>query len=308
MIKNLKNNQCFLKTVIFGDSGSGKTTLAEKLAIGLATNTRKVCIIDTEGGFAFFDKNFATAGIEAIDMNFADETDSTKRIDAVKIINKLLINAIEMKPDVIIIDSISDFGELYQHEFVNKKPAAQSIINWGIAKREWTLNIIEVLKKAPMHIIICGKEKSGIEITKNQENNKTNIEYTENTTVKSGLDITYALNLTIHMKIGIENGKRIRVADIIKDRTNQINDQIFTNPTFDNIKPHLQGLVPETDLYSQECIDLINKIKVCDNLNDLQIVANEIKLTTLPDNEIIILRQKYTVKHKILETALNKSE
>ena len=264
--KKVENNQKYLKTVIFGDAGTGKTTLAERMAIGLANNTKKIYIIDTEGGIDFFAKNFEEAGKETYSVS--------EKVNNLKVFSENLQIALKDNPDVILIDSITHIGELCQQEYVNSQPAKDSILNWGKAKKWWNENVSTPLKEAKCHIIICGRESSGMSIEKKQENGytKTVIEYNNPTKVRSGFDIDYELNLLINMNIGNDKGKQIRIAKILKDRSNKIDGEEFINPTFNDIKPHLEGLAKDSELY----LELKSKLETCQDKEFLEILKSEL--------------------------------
>lgn len=263
--KKIENNQRYFKGVIFGDTGTGKTTLAERIAIGLATNTKKVYVIDTEGGIDFFAKNFQEAGIDCY------STDC--KINSVAIFNENLKIALQDNPDVILIDSITHIGELYQQYYVNNNPAKDSMLNWGKAKKEWNENITIPLKEAQCHVIICGRETSGMSIEKKAETGfKTTITYDNPTKVRSGVDIDYEVNILINMNIANENGKQVRVAKILKDRSNKIDGMEFANPTFNDIKPHLEGLAKDSEIY----LELKAKLEACESKECLESVKTEL--------------------------------
>lgn len=251
----VENNQKYLKTVIFGDTGTGKTTLGERIAIGLCENskTKKVLVVDTEGGIDFFAKNFEEQGINCFTTD--------KKIDTTKVFVENLNIAISLRPDVILVDSITHVGELYQQEYVNSKPAKESLVNWGIAKRMWNLEVAVPLKEAKCHIIICGRETSGMNIEKKEVNGqtKTTIDYSNPTKVRAGFDIDFELNLLINTETAKVEGKQVRIARILKDRSNKIDGQEFQNATFEDIKPHLEGLAKKNEIYE----NLLNEIITC---------------------------------------------
>jgi len=264
----VKNNQKYLKAIIFGEAGTGKTTLAERLAIGLCENskTKKVFVLDTEGGIDFFAERFAEHGIEC----FATDV----KINTTKVFAEHLNEAISLKPDVILVDSITHVGELYEQEYVNSKPAKDSIFHWGTAKRVWNLEVINQLKDAKCHVIICGRETTGMNIEKKEVNGltKTKIDYSNPTKVRSGLGITYELNLLLNTETATVNGKQVRIARVLKDRAHKIDGEEFVNTTFDDIKPHLEGLAKDSELY----LTLKSKIEACEDMEGLEILKSEL--------------------------------
>jgi adenylate kinase family enzyme len=290
--KKVENNQCYFKGVIYGDTGSGKTTLAEKIAIGLATKNKTVYVLDTEGGIDFFAKTFQEYNIEC----FVQE-DKIKTIDS---FNQNLKIAINEKPDVIIIDSISHIGELYQQEYVSSKDPKNSILNWGIAKKQWNVNVAQILKEARCNVIICGRETSGMAIE--FKDGKKEITYSNPTKIKAGFDLDYELNILIQMSTATKNDKQVRLATILKDRSNKIDGECFINPTFDDIKPHLEGLGSEKkiEIDFEGCKNEIAKADNVDCLMSIQkkIIANKNSFT---DDEVSTLRNIYQSKMNELE-------
>lgn len=218
----IQNTQSYLKSVIFGDSGTGKTTLGVKIAIGLCAKYGydKVAIIDTEGGADFFTRDFNQYGIEA----YVSNVNSNDRKGIISDIQ----GAIKEGFKVMVIDSISHIGALYEREFVSTKDAKLTRNNWGTAKKTYKDDIVNYIQQAPMHILVCGREGAG-------ENGKPK--------VKMGLDIDYELNMLIQTTREFdEKGNQYRAARILKDRSAIIDGLLFKNATFEQIKPHLDGL------------------------------------------------------------------
>ena len=286
--KKIENKQSFLKAVIYGESGTGKTTLAEKIAIELAKqNGKKVYVLDSEGGIDFFANNFANEGIEC----FVSDEEITKDFDTFT--NELKI-AIQDNPSVIIIDSITDFGELCNQKYVYTKPATQQIASWGEAKRQWNTKVINVLKDAMCHVIVLGRETSGIKMEKGNDG-KLGISHTNDTKIKSGLEIDYQLNLLINMeRVVNKDNTQVRIASILKDRANQIDGMQFTNPTFKDIQPHFEGLQALSENFKY----VKDKISISSNLEELELVKEEIKQREFSEFELKNLRQFFANRKK----------
>lgn len=271
MFKKVENTQAFFKACIYGDSGTGKTTLAQNLAINLAKlGNKKVFVIDTENGIDFFAKAFQDEGIECYCQqdNFAN---TTKKIDA-SIIKAMLQYAIEEKPDVIIIDSITNLGEIYTNQY-NPKGVISS---WGEVKANWMNDIIKPLRMANSHIIVCGRETSNVSITK-ETGGKMVIGEKDETKIKSGIDIDFELNLLIKTSRTKIDGVQTRVATILKDRTNTIDGQDFYNATFKDFEPHLQKL----HTFSLEFTKAKNDLQNCQTLEQLNNLVEILK--TFPE-------------------------
>jgi hypothetical protein len=296
--KKVINNQFYFKGVIYGDTGTGKTTFAEKIAIALADKTKKIYVLDTEGGIEFFAKTFEENGIECFVQN--------EKIKSVDMFNKNLQIAINEKPDVIIIDSISHIGELYQQEYVSSKDPRNSILNWGLAKKAWNNAVANLLKEANCHIIICGRETSGMLIE--VKDGKKEISYSNPTKVKSGFDLDYELNILIQMSTGQLEDKQVRFATILKDRSNKIDGEKFINPTFDNIKPHFAGLgakksVQENTLKQETQLNSTENIKL--NFEKYkELLLDATNLTDLKN----IYSDIFKNKDKFLEVEFNELE
>lgn len=284
--KKVINKQLFLKVCIYGGSGSGKTTLAEKIAVNLANKPggqKKVYVIDTEGGIDFFAKTFNEYGIEC----FVQED----KLDSVAKINKSIHDAINDCPDVIIIDSITQIGEIYQKEYVTSKDSKQSFFAWGVAKNKFNENICAPLKEASSHIIVCGRETSSLAVE--AKDGKTLVSPASSTSIKNGLDIDYELNILIQMSTGRDdNGNQVRVAKVLKDRSNKIDGEIFINPTFENIAPHLEGL-SDINKVKEKVQSFIDKINDAKTQEELDIIANEISQESLPVQFKRTLRTAY---------------
>lgn len=265
-----QNNQKYLKAIIHGEAGSGKTTLATKLAINLAKETKKIYIIDTEGGADFFVADFIREG--KTPFVTSDKIDTLQAfIDNFNI-------ALKDKPDVLVIDSITHIGELCEKHFVTSGQAKDSIFNWSKAKTYWYDNFLYRVKEAPFHIIVCGRETSGMSIERKQ-GEKLSISYNKPQKVKLGLEIDYDLHLRIGMSIATkDDGTQVRVAKILKDRCNIIDGEEFINPVFEDIKPHIDKLAQDSEMF----LELRLKLKECDSLDFLGILKNE--LTTAKEN------------------------
>lgn len=270
--KKITNLQSYCKATIFGGAGSGKTTLAEELAIGICHNTessKRVYVIDTEGGMQFYAKKFEDEKVEC----FISDTQFSTYNEFIQVLRE----AVRARPDVLIIDNISSIGELVEKQYITDQK--QSFFQWGKAKQHYRANVIDVLQNAPFHIIVCAREA-------NKESDSSEIK------LKLGLGIDYELNILIHTSIMMEGGEQIRQARIMKDRTGVIDGKIFNNATFNNIAPVLDQL--EIIKYSDKFKELKTQLLICTTSEEVKEKGDEIKLakekSEISDYEAELLR------------------
>lgn len=251
----VKNNQKYLKAVIFGDAGTGKTTFAQSVAIGLCqeSENKKVIILDTEGGIDFFAEHLGEHDIECF---VSSDSNMLKDFDSFATEFK---NAIAERPHVIIIDSLSYAGGLCEIKYYKNDYYRE-------VKKQWGEKIANPLKMANCHIIVLCRETSELKIVNSKPTQNDDIK------AKSCFGIDYELNLLINMERLRGEGKQERVAHVLKDRSFAIDGMSFVNPTFNHIKPHLQGLAKDSEVY----LTLKSKIEACKDEGCLEMLKSEL--------------------------------
>lgn len=238
MFQTAKNEQAYLKAALFGEQGSGKTFTASAIAIGLCTQTgdkRPVYAIDTEGGFSYRVGQFKENGVELRRASVRSFTDVLAAMDEA-----------EKNGSVLILDSITHVWEEIQTAFklANGKKRI-SLPDWGIVKAQWA-QLPNRFLNGKIHSIICGRSADQFE---NHENDNGKMESVKiGTRMGAEKNFAYEAGLVFEMErvalTELTRGKRnfVNRAYCLKDRYDLIDGQHFDNPTYENIKPHIDSL------------------------------------------------------------------
>jgi energy-coupling factor transporter ATP-binding protein EcfA2 len=134
-----------------GASGSGKTKSALELAVGLAGETGKILVIDTEGRRA---------------LHYADEYRfhhyEWRPPFTPAALGELLREAERQGFAVVIVDSMSDEHEgegglcdMAEAELAKQQGAKNSGAAWGKPKAEHKHHVVRWLRQTQMHVIFC---------------------------------------------------------------------------------------------------------------------------------------------------------
>lgn len=236
--RKAKAEQAALKLGLYGPPGSGKTFTALLLAEGLAKITgKRVAYIDTERGTDFYCQAVKTRAVHPEEFDF----------DAVytRSITEVLTAVRGLKPEehgVLVLDSITHLWEAAMAAYGGKTTSIGSIpmYAWGKIKKPYK-DLMSWMLSTPMHVIICGRQKTVYETDEETEELKAT-----GVTMRAEGETPYEPHILIRME-SIKPKKTNEVAQIIayaeKDRTGVLSGRSFVNPTFDTICRPLLGLL-----------------------------------------------------------------
>lgn len=143
-----------LKLAISAPSGAGKTFTALSIASGLG---KKILVIDTE-------KNSSTLYANEFEFDVLDLKERT-----VGSFSKILPEIIELKYDVVIIDSLSHFWEsTLNYKSDLDMAGGNSYTNWGKITPVWTKFITSIVD-FPIHTIATFRAKTDYVIEQNEK-------------------------------------------------------------------------------------------------------------------------------------------
>lgn len=151
-----------------GPSGGGKTYTALELARGLAGDDGNVIVIDSEHGRS---QIYADVGAPWEWMDFEPPFSPERYVDALKA-------AVQLKPSVIVIDSISHeyegegglFDIVEEHLQAKagddaRRRSALSFQAWNVAKQRHKKLMLEMLR-LPCHLLVCMRAQDKIDLIK----------------------------------------------------------------------------------------------------------------------------------------------
>jgi hypothetical protein len=252
------NTMAYAKIGLLGFSGSGKTRTATEIAIGLhkSLNSKKpVVFMDTETGSDFVLPIFQQHGIELLVSKtraFKDLAEGLKEAPSIS--------------DILIIDSLSHYWVDIVESYRKKKGVTRlSFQDWGILKPMWGNDFSTPYVTSALHIIVCGR--AGFEYDYFEgEDGKMEL-YKTGTKMNAEKDFGFEPSLVIEME-RVKNpeatqeyktaktkdqktkaAKRmmaerefIRMATILKDRSDIMDGKVFYNPTYEDFAPHWQAI------------------------------------------------------------------
>ena len=241
MFKPLENNRPFLKMAFEGFAGDGKTYTAVQVAIGLHQrigSTKPIAIFDTEKASKALLDIFDAAGVKAIAID--DQRSLTSLSEAITECER-------GAADILIIDSITHVWEEFLQNYMKQKGRSRlQFEDWGVIKPRWKQDFSNRFVQANVHIIFTGR--AGYEYTdeKNEETGKREI-FKSGIKMKAENETAFEPDILVLMEKNMEllgeKKKVSRVATVIKDRTARIDGLQFTNPTYNDFKPAIEGLL-----------------------------------------------------------------
>jgi hypothetical protein len=236
--RKAKAEQAALKMGIYGPPGSGKTFTALLLAEGLSKVTgKRTAYIDTERGTDFYCQAVPTRGVhpEAFDFDALYTRSLTESLAAVR----------GLKVDdygVIVLDSVTHMWEAAMAAYVGRTTSIGTIPMhaWGKIKKPYK-DLMAFLLSSPMHVLICGRQKTVYESDEETEELKS-----VGVTMRAEGETPYEPHILIRME-AIKPKKTNEQAQIIayaeKDRTGVLSGRSFVNPNFDSLCRPLLGLL-----------------------------------------------------------------
>lgn len=234
----------YLKAGFMGFAGDGKTFTACLLAIGLELYRRKlglaprpVLFLDTENGSDYVAPLFKKAGVELL-------VKKTKAFDDLC----TAVTVAERDDCVLLIDSVSHFWkELVQSYLAKQSRTSLVMTDWNWLKEAWSTRFTDNFVNSKGHVILCGRAAFEYDHFEDDSGKKQ----VEKTGIKMRAEgeLGYEPNLVVQMEREMEmKAKRgapkkvIRVAHILKDRADLIDEKKFRNPTFADFLPHIEYL------------------------------------------------------------------
>lgn len=238
--RKAKAEQAAIKMGLYGPPGSGKTFTALLIAEGLASLTQKrVAFIDTEHGTDFYCQKVPTRAVhpEAFDFDALYTRSLTEALSSVR----------ALKPEehgVIVLDSVTHLWEAAMAAYAGRTTSIGTIPMhaWGKIKKPYK-DLMSVLLSSPMHVLICGRQK-----TVYAEDEETEELKATGVTMRAEGETPYEPHILIRME-SLRPKKTNEVAQIIayaeKDRTGVLSGRSFVNPTFATLCQPLLGLLGE---------------------------------------------------------------
>jgi hypothetical protein len=233
-----------LKAGIMGLAGSGKTYTASTIAIGLVDYMDKkggkakriAAFVDTENGAAWVAPRFEEA---KINLQVARTRSLVDLADAIDWASK--------EADVLIIDSITHFWQLFCDEYAKKKNRQRGLefSDWNYIKREWRERFTDRFLNSPLHIIMCGRQGFEYEMNANEAGKKELQKV--GVKMKAEGETGYEPSLLILMEQDqtLDNRQVTsvdRVATVLKDRSTKLDGKVLRNPAFKDFLPHIAAL------------------------------------------------------------------
>ena len=236
--RKAKAEQAALKMGLYGPPGSGKTFTSLLLAEGLGKITgKRVAYIDTERGTDFYCQAVPTRSVhpEAFDFDALYTRSLTEALASVR----------ALKPEehgVIVLDSVTHLWEAAMAAYSGRQTSIGTIPMhaWGKIKKPYK-DLMAFLLSSPMHVLICGRQKTVYESDEETEELKS-----VGVTMRAEGETPYEPHILIRME-GIRPKKTNEVGQIIayaeKDRTGILSGRSFVNPNFDSLCKPLLGLL-----------------------------------------------------------------
>lgn len=236
----------FIKAGFGGFAGSGKSRTASDFVIGAYKDmgyTKPVLLIDNEKGSRFLIPKFRQAGITAY------LKDTTALADVLIAMDLLKKGEIEF----LFIDSLTKVYYQYVRDYKAKNRRAFMELNdWGKLIPAWQEEFSDRYVDAHGSIIFTGR--GGYEYEKEEDTvDEVTGRKKKGSFVKSGVKMKLAgetpfepdLNIWMeqHQEITADGMDVWREAQVLKDRSDLIDGEVFKNPTYEDFRPVVQYLM-----------------------------------------------------------------
>ena len=245
LLKPAQNRMAYAKVGIYGSAGSGKTRTATEIAIGIHKAIKSqtpIAAFDTEPAFGFVLPFYKKAGIELL---VADE--SRALIDLMAFMDEA-----EKHCDVAIIDSIPHVWRDAKDSYLKrlnesrkrggKKPLyALEFQHWRPIKAAWA-EFTDRFLSSKLHVIVCGRAGTIYEYQDKDDGTGKKELISTGTRMATEKELGYEPSLLVEMVMDRQDGRAMNVAVVQKDRSDTINGQAFSMPTFDSFRPHFLSL------------------------------------------------------------------
>lgn len=245
MLRKATNRMAYAKVGIYGTAGSGKTRTACEIAIGLhkAIKSQKpVVAFDTEPAFSFVLPLFEKAGIELL---IQDESRALSDLMG-------FMDEAEQVSDIVIIDSITHVWRDAQESYLNRlneqrakfgrKPLPSlEFQHWRPIKAAWA-DFTDRFLSSKMHVIVCGRAGNVYEYQAKDDGSGKKELITTGTRMATEKELGYEPSLLVEMIADRQDGRIVNVALIQKDRSDTLNGQEISMPTYKKMEPHFKAL------------------------------------------------------------------
>jgi len=243
LFKKATNDQAYLKMGIMGFTGTGKTYTASILVMGLNRLLKEgglpggdapVFFADTETGSDWIRSDFDKAGIELMVSRTRAYSDLVP-----------MVNEVEKVNGILLIDSVTHFWvELCETYKKQRKRNRLEFQDWDYVKSQWR-RFTDRLVNSACHIVICGRAGFEYDFFENDNGRKE----LEKTGIKmkaegeTGYEPSILVLMQRHQEFNEDKSIKVwRTAEILKDRSRELDGKVFTNPTFEDFLPHIRHL------------------------------------------------------------------
>ena len=246
LFKPAENSMAYFKAGFMGEAGSGKTHTASIVTIGLIRHLRDLKIkgsekpvffLDTEQGSAWVKPMFDEAGVElmvAKTRAFKDLTAAVKEAEA--------------SGSALLIDSVTHFWEDLQSSYMRQKAKQYNrpynrleFQDWAVLKKMWR-EFSDLYVNSNLHCVLCGRLAFEYETEKDEQGRKQ----IEKSGVKMAAEkgLGYEPNILVWMErdTDLVTKQVNRTAIILKDRSQRLDGEQYSNPTFATFLPHVDFL------------------------------------------------------------------
>jgi hypothetical protein len=240
------------KIGFFGGTGSGKTTTAAELALGISLrfhDKAPVYVYDTEPGWQFTRRMFATEGVELIQVRERSFQGMRKHLKAAE----------KTGACAFVVDSMTHVWNELMQTFA-KSNGRVEFQQFNLIKRYWNEWTVEFLN-SPLHAFALGRLGYEYDAQVNEDTGKKEIVKGDSKfKAGGGESFGYEPHLLIEMELsrdGSHNGRGgalIHTANVLKDRTRILNGESFDfkdgrgykagdyRLVFDAFLPHVEEL------------------------------------------------------------------
>src|SRR3984885_3922139 len=226
-----------LKLAFYGPAGSGKTFTALLLAEGLAReNGRRVAVLDTEQGSAFYSQAVSSRKAHplAIDFDVLHTKSGTEALPALHALDPA-------EHGVVVVDSISHIWDACRNAYAGKltKHGGIPLHAWATIKRPYR-EMMNLLLSLPVHVIFCGRQ--GIDYGEDEGTGELKqVGYRLRAEGETGYEPDVLVRLESHK--ATKKAAATILAHVEKDRTGVLAGTTIDWPNFDKLAKPLLGLL-----------------------------------------------------------------
>ena len=284
MFTKAQRNDSFIKLALTGPSGSGKSYSGLRLARGLVGPAGKIAVVDTENGSARLYSDLT----EFFHCDLAAPFEARKFIDAINEAEKAGF-------DCVVIDSLSALWTwVLDHKSTLDRKGGNSFTNWNDAGKVFN-EALQVVLQAKLHVVACMRSKQEYVLQEETNFKGKTVQVPKKVGLAPVMRDNIEYEFTTVLEIGMDHK-----ATPSKDRTGLFIDRTFQidERTGQLIAGWLSGN-PQPD-YSTETDSFLNLIHTADSKDTLNKIGQQIKASTLPEQQKDIIRSVYRERYKSL--------